>query len=177
MAFHDARRSPARCLSKICLEKAFVVSRILAGDFKVVLEIAARRYETARLRQGRYLSVRRRFSVGSEWKYTLRATQPEPLGPAVGVALAPSHRSAKSIGHSRKQILTTKRTKSERKKIDHNGHKEHIGREARMIKFLRPLRTLRLNFSHYSDAHPYLNLPPLRGKRPEGAFAHLSYSM
>jgi hypothetical protein len=52
----------------------------------------------------------------------------------------------------------TKDTKNELKKVNHKGHKEHIGREARKIKFLRPLpfefaqggepvepRTLRLN--------------------------------
>jgi hypothetical protein len=32
----------------------------------------------------------------------------------------------------------------QRQEINHKGHKEHIGREARKIKFLRPLRTLRL---------------------------------
>jgi hypothetical protein len=36
-------------------------------------------------------------------------------------------------------------TKNELKKVDHKGHKDHIGREARKIKFLRPLPTLRLN--------------------------------
>jgi hypothetical protein len=36
---------------------------------------------------------------------------------------------------------------------------------------------LRLIFSRHSDVHPHLNLPPSRGKRQEGAFAHLSYSM
>ncbi|HEX9663384.1 MAG TPA: hypothetical protein VGB27_13930 [Candidatus Binatia bacterium] len=38
-----------------------------------------------------------------------------------------------------------KDTKNEFKKINHKGHKEHIGREARKIKFLRRLRSLRLN--------------------------------
>ena len=50
-------------------------------------------------------------------------------------------------------------TKNELKISNHKGHKEHIGREARKIKFLRPLsfdvaldgelvepRTLRLNY-------------------------------
>jgi len=36
-------------------------------------------------------------------------------------------------------------TKNEFKKVNHKGHKEHIGREARKIKFLRSVRTLRLN--------------------------------
>ena len=27
------------------------------------------------------------------------------------------------------------------------------------------------------DVHPHLNLPPSRGKRPEGAFARLSYTL
>jgi hypothetical protein len=57
-----------------------------------------------------------------------------------------------------KRGLTTKDTKNELKKVNHKGHKEHIGRAARKIKFLRPLpfdlaqggervepRTLRLN--------------------------------
>jgi len=39
----------------------------------------------------------------------------------------------------------TKDTKNELKKVNHKGHKEHIGRETRKIKFLRPLRTLWLN--------------------------------
>ena len=34
----------------------------------------------------------------------------------------------------------TKDTKNELKKVNHKGHKEHIGRETRNIKFLRPLR-------------------------------------
>jgi hypothetical protein len=33
-----------------------------------------------------------------------------------------------------------KDTKNEFKKVNHKGHNEHIGREARKIKFLRPLR-------------------------------------
>jgi hypothetical protein len=31
---------------------------------------------------------------------------------------------------------STKDTKNELKKVNHKGHKEHIGREARKIKFL-----------------------------------------
>ena len=41
-----------------------------------------------------------------------------------------------------------KDTKNELKKVNHKGHKEHIGREAGKIKFLRPLRTLRLNHTN-----------------------------
>jgi hypothetical protein len=41
-------------------------------------------------------------------------------------------------------------TKNELKKVNHKGHKEHIGREARKIKFLRPLRDLR----SFAGVHP-----------------------
>ena len=39
------------------------------------------------------------------------------------------------------------------------------------------LGSLRLNFPRQPDVHPHLNLPPSRGKRPEGALAHFSCSM
>jgi len=39
----------------------------------------------------------------------------------------------------------TKDTKIKLKKINHKGHKELKGRDARKINFLRPLRSLRLN--------------------------------
>ena len=66
--------------------------------------------------------------------------------------------NSKERKEHKKEGLTTKDTKNEVKKINHKGHKEHIGREARRIKFLRALsfgiaqdgelvepRTLRLN--------------------------------
>jgi len=53
--------------------------------------------------------------------------------------------TAKNAKGANKRGLTTKVTKKELKKVNHKGPKEHIGREARKIKFLRPLRSLRLN--------------------------------
>jgi hypothetical protein len=44
------------------------------------------------------------------------------------------------IQHLSIQILTTRITKNNLKKVNHKEHKGHIGREARKIEFLRPLR-------------------------------------
>jgi hypothetical protein len=46
---------------------------------------------------------------------------------------------------TRRYGLTTEHTKIKIKKINHKGHKELKGREARKIKYLRPLHSLRLN--------------------------------
>ena len=46
-------------------------------------------------------------------------------------------------------------------------------------KFLRIRsgQAFAIKTSRHSDLHPHLNLPPSRGKKPDGAFAQLSYSM